>query len=188
MPLVVVIFIWVCLFRSLLFEPFSIPAVSMSPSINVGDHVVVSKIGYGNYGSYGIKLYKTKVDNRKKPKRGEVFVFKPPHKDTTFVKRVIGLPGDEIMIYNKRIIINGNYIGTKFLTSSGDYKVYTENLDSENYKVKFRSEKEKRREFYTKVPDGHYFVLGDNRDNSSDSRYWGPVKAEDIIGKVVMIW
>jgi len=171
-------------FRAFIFEPFQIPAASMLPTLEVGDHVVVSK-GYGAYSAYGVNLYSVNDESGEKPGRGEVVVFYPPHDRRAFVKRVIGLPGDEVSFANKQLYINGVKVETSRIANSN---VYTEVLGEHKYSVQYMPRGNRLRNFKAPVPENAYFVMGDNRDKSSDSRVWGMVPAENILGKVVFIW
>lgn len=175
--------------RAFLYEPFHAPSTSMSPTLNVDDHILVSKWGYGNYESYGITLYKTKIDEKLKPKRGEIFIFYPPHDRRHFIKRIIGLPGDTIQFSNRQLIINGENVKTE----SESKLQYQEYLGGHSYTVQYRdgaynSSIKKLHEFTISVPSDSYFVMGDNRDNSLDSRAWGFVPAENIVGKMILKW
>ncbi len=181
--------------RAFLFEPFRIPSLSMVPTLNVGDHIIVSKWGYGLYGSYGIVLKNTDITKKKKPKRGEVFVLYPPHRSTPFVKRIIGVPGDIVQFSDKQITINGKKVETEKIKkeAASDSFQYYESLGGHNYTVQYIDKNtveglEQLQNFTITVPDNAYFVMGDNRNNSADSRLWGPVPAENIVGKVVFVW
>ncbi len=176
--------------RTFLFEPFRIPSLSMVPTLNVGDHIIVSKWGYGLYGSYGVVINNTDVDKKKKPKRGEIFVLYPPHNQIPFVKRVIGVPGDVIAFSDKQITINGEDIKTE---AASDSLEYNETLGGHSYTIQYIDEStmiglDRLQNFTITVPKDSYFVMGDNRNNSADSRLWGPVPAENIVGKVIFIW
>ncbi|MGQ8364231.1 signal peptidase I [Glaciecola sp. 1036] len=172
-------------FRSFLYEPFEMPSKSMFPTLSVGDHIVVSKLGYGLYGTFGIEVLSTEVDSRKKPKRGEVFVLYPPNESMLVVKRIIGIPGDIVEFSNKQLTINGVKIET---TRGDDGNTYIENLGENPYSVQYSLQGIPNRNFQFRVPENAYFVMGDNRDNSRDSRMWGMVPAENIVGKLVLIW
>ncbi|TMH39191.1 MAG: signal peptidase I [Betaproteobacteria bacterium] len=195
--------------RAFLFEPFRFPSESMAPSIEPRAHLIVRKWGYGNYGTYGIHLMRTGMSSE--VRRGDIIVFEYPE-DTalSFAKRVIGLPRDRISYHNKRLKVNDEEIPIRRI---GDYVhrdrvapslQYLERLGDREYAIRIEPEAPaavpivrafplKENCAYTaeglscRVPDGHYFVLGDNRDNSSDSRTWGFVAARNIIGKVQYI-
>lgn len=192
--------------RAFLFEPFRFPSGSMAPSIEPRAHLIVKKWGYGNYGTYGIHLARTAISSE--VQRGDIVVFEYPE-DTalSYAKRVVGLPGDRISYYNKRLKINDQEAQIRQI---GDYLhkdrairslQYLERLGDHEYAILIEPEAPaavpiarafpfRERCTYTAegmscpVPEGHYFVLGDNRDNSSDSRIWGFVPARNIIGKV----
>ena len=192
--------------RAFLFEPFRFPSESMAPSIEPRAHLIVKKWGYGNYGTYGIHLMRTGMSSE--VRRGDIIVFEYPE-DTalSFAKRVVGLPRDRISYTNKRLKINdeeipmqriGDYVHRDRVTPSLQY---LERLGDREYAIRVEPEAPAAvpivrafqfKEYcaYTaeglscRVPDGHYFVLGDNRDNSSDSRTWGFVPARNVIGKV----
>lgn len=181
----------VLIFRSLVVEPFSIPSMSMAPTFMPGDHVVVSKLDYGNLGTFGFYLPKKVQSSEDLPQRGDIVVFKSPHdRSTLFTKRVIGTPGDKVSYdKNKVLIINNEIIFEEKIDSVdkefNKYVVYNQKLNGKVfniYHIEKRSELEK---IDIKVPENHYFVMGDNRDNSHDSRHFGFIPLQDIIGKVV---
>lgn len=195
-PVLAVVFV----LRSFIVEPFQIPSGSMIPTLEVGDFILVNKF------SYGIRLpvIDKKIIPVNDPKRGDVMVFKYPE-DTriNYIKRVVGLPGDTITYTSeKRILVNGQVIAERFLGeepgSLGSAGLYTEMLGEEEHftRKEVRRRIEPTREW--KVPAGHYFTMGDNRDNSKDSRYWddpsiplelqGMVPDEYIVGKAFAIW
>jgi len=204
-PVILVVF----LLRSFLFEPFKIPSGSMIPTLLVGDLILVNKYHYG----VRLPVINKKIIANHEPQRGDVMVFRyPVDPRMDYIKRVVGLPGDEITYNNQRLTVNGNPVPT---TAQGDY--YDE--DSLRYSPQFNEklgEVEHRilvnpnrtldyngdnktfpmhencrysAEGVTcKVPPGHYFMMGDNRDNSLDSRYWGFVPDENIVGKAFFVW
>lgn len=181
----VTIFSIIFLTRSFVIEPFSIPSESMSPSLEMGDYILVKKWGYGLYGSYGITLVNSKIENRTKPQKGEIFVIIPPHDSRLFVKRVIGLPGDVVEFGDdKQLIINEIPVETTSLDNGILQEVIGDNI----FTVKYINDNSRRRSGKWIVPDAHYFVMGDNRDNSADSRVWGMVPDKNIVGRVLTKW
>ena len=187
------IFLIVLLLRSFLVEPFRIPSGSMMPTLLVGDFILVNKYDYG----IRLPLFDTKVINIGEPKRGDVVVFRYP-KDPSipFIKRIIGVPGDHIVYHDKTLFINGKrvsdqtegrYIGTgsgEMMTGSLEYK---EDLPGHPHDILIIPGRPSV-DVDLRVPAGEYFVLGDNRDNSKDSRYWGFVPDANLIGRAFMIW
>src|SRR6266699_3382028 len=173
--------------RAFLFEPFRFPYGSMTPSIETSAHLIVRKWGYGNYGTFGIHVMRTGMSSE--VQRGDIVVFEYPE-DTalSYAKRVVGLPGDRIAYYNKRLRINDEEVQIRRIA---DYvHAILIEPDAPAAVPIVRTFPFRERCAYTaeglscRVPEGHYFVLGDNRDNSSDSRVWGFVPAINIIGKV----
>jgi signal peptidase I len=186
----------VLVFRSFLFEPFRIPSGSMIPTLLVGDFIVVNKHTYG----LRLPVLNTKVLEMNDPERGDVIVFRYPRDPSqNYIKRLIGLPGDQITYRKKRIYINGEEITQEPLgvfSGKGDTDFIgalppqrrMENLDGVEHEILVRGDVGPLVERSWTVPDGHYFVMGDNRDSSSDSRVWGYVPEENIVGKAVGIW
>jgi signal peptidase I len=184
----------VLVFRSFLFEPFQIPTGSMIPSLNIGDYIVVNKY------SYGIRLpvIGTKIIDVNEPQRGDVMVFVPPHDPNYFVKRVVGLPGDHIRYEDKILYINGEEVEQEFLSYLSDRTppvFYSqEQLGSVMHDIYTAPTPRYMGADYwmqpggRTVPEGHYYMMGDNRDNSDDSRRWGVVPEENIVGKAVAVW
>jgi len=196
--------------RAFLFEPFRFQSGAMAPSIEPRTHLIVRKWGYGNYGTYGIHVMTTGMSSE--VQRGDIVVFEYPE-DTalSYAMRVVGLPGDRISYYNKRLKINEEEVKIRRIA---DYvhkdraipsPQYLERLGDHEHAILIEREAPaavpivrafpfRERCAYTaeglscRVPEGHYFVLGDNRDNSSDSRIWGFVPAINIIGKVQYIF
>lgn len=172
--------------RSFAFEPFVIPSGSMLPGLLVGDFILTSKFAYGlrlpvlNKRFYAVNL----------PKRGEVMVFVPPHQDNYFIKRVIGLPGDHVTYRNKNLYINGQKVNRDFVSQHPPlnyrYRHFSEQLGDNTYLVKNYDTTSIDGEW--RVPEGHYFVMGDNRDKSLDSRSWGFVPENQVVGRAVYIW
>lgn len=185
------VFLIVLVFRSFVAEPFTIPSESMLPTLRVGDYILVNKFHYG----LRLPVIGTKIKNLNQPERGDIMVFKyPGNTKINYIKRVVGLPGDEISYENKRLTINGEKI-VEELTSEGDQisysqvRVYEEVLGEAKHLIQKRLGIKRFREAKSwVVPEGHYFVMGDNRDNSNDSRFWGTVPDELVVGKAYVIW
>lgn len=185
----------VLVLRSFIVEPFQIPSGSMMPTLQVGDYILVNKFTYGlRLPVLGTKFYE--VDE---PKRGDSMVFFPPHKDIYFIKRVIGLPGDQITYKNKILFINGKEMEQTFLAAEPPIRpqrsLISENLDGVEHSIYTARQRftvsestDLRGDFSVTVKPGHYWMMGDNRDNSSDSRFWGQVPEERIVGKAFAIW
>jgi signal peptidase I len=178
----------VLLLRSFVVEPFQIPSQSMLPTLKVGDFILVSKSTYG----VRLPVLRTKLVNVSSPERGDVMVFFPPHEDRYFIKRVVGLPGDKVQVLNGVLYVNGEQMLQTLMpeeASSPRSVVMTENLmDSQHLIQKRISPTRLSQSYSTIVPEGHYFMMGDNRDNSSDSRVWGPVPEDRIVGKAFARW
>ncbi len=180
----------VLVLRSFLAEPFQIPSGSMIPTLEVGDFILVNKYTYG----IRLPVLGTKVIDVNEPERGDVMVFFPPHKpDTYYIKRVVGMPGDEIHYINNVLYINGEKQSQSLVASlppgAPEFQVMDEDLGG----VVHRMQKGIRPGQFGVaghwiVPEGHYFMMGDNRDNSLDSRAWGPVSEEAIVGKAFAVW
>lgn len=184
------VLLFVLVVRSFLFEPFQIPSGSMIPTLEVGDFILVSKYSYG----LRLPVTGTKILSIGEPDRGDVMVFKQPGKESiNFIKRVIGLPGDVVQYIGKRLTVNGQMLPEEFVAQLSDarsiYRLYTEGHEGKRYQVRkelISSDYQIEGEWI--VPEGMYFVMGDNRDRSNDSRYWGFVPEENIVGKAVYIW
>ena len=179
----------VLVLRSFLYEPFQIPSSSMVPTLEVGDYILVNKFTYG----LRLPVTRTKVFDIGEPERGDVMVFFPPHQnDTYYIKRVIGKPGDRIAYRNKQLVVNGEPVPQEWLAEfpSGRYsvKMGRESLPETGGHLMQLDNRRGPRNFSVVVKPGHYFMMGDNRDNSSDSRVWGQVPERDIVGKAVAIW
>ncbi|HYD78433.1 MAG TPA: signal peptidase I [Paucimonas sp.] len=194
--------------RSFLYEPFKIPSSSMVPTLVIGDLILVNKFAYG----IRLPIINKKIIDVGMPQRGDVMVFKYPEDPSLdYIKRVVGLPGDKIVYKNKRLTVNGkevsytalpDYLDEEHLSYS---KQYVENLLGAEHRI-LNDERAPAfvsnprdfpgRErcsynvegFTCTVPDGQYFMMGDNRDNSLDSRYWGFVPDRNIVGKAFFVW
>ena len=208
-PVILVVF----LLRSFLVEPFKIPSGSMMPTLLVGDFILSNKFIYG----IRLPIINKKIIDVEEPKRGDVMVFRYPM-DTSvdYIKRVVGLPGDTVQYVDKKLVINGRPVkytpdgtftydlgGLNYVTDN----VYKEQLGSHDHLMMlqpgtkpiylsqvwpdFPDKKDctyNAQGFTCKVPPGHYFMMGDNRDGSNDSRYWGFVPERNIVGKAFLIW
>lgn len=198
--------------RGFVIEPFAIPSKAMSPTFKPGDHVIVSKLGFGNYRYNDIQLYRSVPSEL--PRRGEIIVFQYPQDPSVdFIKRVIGLPGDSIIYRNKTIYVKErcetssldcpNYRAIEKVlvsnsTSGEPVSLFYETLGQSTYSIYIHDMREDATtRYYSQpgtqrdewiVPEGHFFVLGDNRDNSSDSRYWGFVPSDNVIGRIIYRW
>lgn len=177
----------VLVLRSFLFEPFQIPTGSMIPTLEVGDFILVNKFNYG----IRLPVIGTKVLDVHEPQNGEVMVFIPPHKDEYFIKRVVGVPGDRVRYQDKTLYINGEKQTQTFVAQvppvDPEFLVYREKLGETEHLIQRNPYRETRVDEWV-IPDGHYFMMGDNRDQSSDSRYWGLVSEDNIVGQAVAVW
>jgi signal peptidase I len=190
-PVLLVVF----LLRSFVFEPFRIPSGSLEPTLLVGDFILVNKYDYGlRWPVLHQKIFATDTT----PKRGDIMIFRwPPNPSYYFIKRVIGLPGDKISYVNKELKVNGVNVPQEFLRDamvrgeSGEmWKALEkqEDLLGVKHGIYIDTSKSSRDFHDIIVPAGMYFVMGDNRDDSADSRYWGFVPDSNIVGKAVLIW
>ncbi len=183
----------VLLLRSFLVEPFRIPSGSMIPTLLVGDFILVNKYAYG----LRLPVLDTKIVPIGEPKRGDVVVFRYPKEPSVdYIKRVIGLPGDHIAYINKTLYVNGEKISVDrkgpYVSETTGMRVagidmFLEHLNDVEHDL-LRDANRASFDMQTTVPEGHYFVMGDNRDNSNDSRYWGTVPEENLVGKAFFIW
>jgi signal peptidase I len=205
-PVICIVF----LLRSFLFEPFKIPTGSMIPTLLVGDLILVNKYTYG----IRLPVINKKIVDVNQPKRGDVMVFRyPPDPNVDYIKRVIGVPGDQISYLGKELRVNGQVVSRSAMPDFFDdimtayFPQFQEQLpeaakphkllvmpggpmgntpitkfpyiENCNYSIEGLT---------CKVPAGHYFMMGDNRDNSQDSRYWGFVPEQNIVGKAFFVW
>ncbi|WP_354442924.1 signal peptidase I [Ottowia thiooxydans] len=203
-PVILIVF----LLRSFVFEPFKIPSGSMIPTLLIGDLILVNKF------TYGLKLpvLNTRITQGNPIQSGDVVVFRyPPKPSVDYIKRVIGVPGDEVSYLNKKLTINGKPVvqtpGSDFFDESmmKYYQYFDEQLGVKKHGIivdetrsafvsgvddfKFKQNCRYSVEGVScKVPEGHYFVMGDNRDNSADSRYWGFVPDGNVVGKAFLVW
>ncbi|WP_438749356.1 signal peptidase I [Pararhizobium sp. O133] len=189
--------------RTVFFQPFTIPSGSMMPTLLIGDYIFVNKFAYG-YSKYSLPFSPDLFEGRifaSEPKRGDVVVFRfPPNPDIDYIKRVIGLPGDKIQVRDGILFVNDQAVKRvpdgMFQADDGkdkgvDVPVYRETLDNgvnfDTLDQDSNSRGDNTREFL--VPEGHYFMMGDNRDNSSDSRFdVGFVPAQNLVGRASMIF
>ena len=203
-PVILVVF----LLRSFLFEPFKIPSGSMIPTLLVGDLILVNKYHYG----LRLPVINTKLTEGSTPQRGDVMVFRyPPKPSLDYIKRVVGIPGDEVSYLNKRLSINGQPVAIAPVADFFDedsmryVKQFEDKLGEKSHRLLIDDDRPAfipgAEEFpnrdncrysvegvVCKVPPGHYFMMGDNRDNSLDSRYWGFVPDKNIVGQAVFVW
>jgi signal peptidase I len=189
-PVLLIVF----LLRSFLFEPFRIPSGSLEPTLLIGDFILVNKFDYG----IRIPVIHKKIYDVHQPKRGDIMVFRfPPNPSVDFIKRVIGLPGDKISYIDKIIYVNGEKMPQEFgrnalaqdEESSGSNIVEKqENLLGIKHDIYQRSGRLSYDYRNIVVPQGMYFVMGDNRDDSWDSRFWGFVPEKNIVGRASLVW
>jgi len=177
----------VLVLRSFLAEPFQIPTGSMIPTLKIGDFILVNKFAYG----IRLPVIGTKIIDVGEPKNGDVMVFIPPHSDDYFIKRVIGIPGDTIRYSDKKLYINGveqtQTFVAKIPPNNPKYLVFEE-VTGEAIHIIHKNVYQDDRAQEWLVPEGKYFMMGDNRDQSSDSRFWGYVSEENIVGQAFAIW
>jgi len=173
--------------RTFIYEPYQVPSGSMIPGLKVGDFLLVNKF------DYGLKIARTSSNTifEKDPEYGDVVVFIPPHNPVPYVKRLIGKPGDKILYYQKRLFVNGNEVPINLISEDNNAKFYEQSLNNKNFVIRvqeFDEFSQLDQVYRAVVPDGMYFVMGDNRDRSSDSRIWGFVPRDNFFGKAEYIW
>jgi signal peptidase I len=169
--------------RTFIYEPYQIPSGSMIPGLKVGDFILVNKHSYGLKVNRIGDTFALSAD----PEYGDVVVFIPPHVNVPYIKRLIGKPGDTIGYLNKKIYVNGKAIQQELLSTSGEETFLKETLGDSDRIIRIIGSSASYPEEFT-VPANHYFVMGDNRDNSSDSRYFGFVPRENFMGTGELIW
>ncbi|WP_444921606.1 signal peptidase I [Microbulbifer sp. CnH-101-G] len=184
-PILAIVFV----LRSFIVEPFQIPSGSMIPTLQVGDFILVNKYEYG----LRLPVSRKKVVDIGEPQRGDVMVFFPPHmNDTYFIKRVIGLPGDKIELKNNVLYVNGELAPQELIQAippvNPQQEILWENLYGKRHLMQKNVRASQYGNFSGVVPEGHFFMMGDNRDNSLDSRAWGFVPERDVVGKAFAIW
>ena len=182
------VLLFVLIIRSFVFEPFRIPSGSMMPTLIEGDFIFVKKYSYG----LRLPVTETKVVETGNPKRGDVIVFRlPSNPSINYIKRVIGLPGDTVVYERHRLRINGQPVS---LEADGEDDgswggpIYVEDLDGRVHDILVMSPEYSTRDNTYRVPAGHYFVMGDNRDRSKDSRFIGAIPEEYLVGEAVRVW
>ncbi len=177
----------VLVIRSFVVEPFRIPSGSMLPTLEAGDFILVSKFGYGLRLPVTHQLIAPIGD----PERGDVAVFRyPVEPSQDYIKRIVGMPGDTIGYVNKRLVINGEPVPVESMgpwIEDADFTEFRERLGDGWHQALVHSQSSVR-DFSFTVPEDHYFVMGDNRDRSSDSRFWGPVPRDHLVGRAFFIW
>ena len=169
--------------RTFVYEPYQIPSGSMIPGLKVGDFILVNKHSYGLKVNRIGDAFALSAD----PEYGDVVVFIPPHVNVPYIKRLIGKPGDTIGYLNKKIYVNGKAIQQEFISSTDEEIFLKETLGSADRIIRIVGGRASYPEEFI-VPANHYFVMGDNRDNSSDSRYWGFVPRQNFMGTGELIW
>ena len=203
-PVIIAVFV----LRSFLFEPFKIPSGSMIPTLLVGDLILVNKYTYG----LRLPVLNTRITRGTPPARGDVMVFRyPPKPSLDYIKRVIGVPGDEVAYLNKKLTINGQPVSKNPVPDFFDedamryFRQFEEDIGGKRHRLlndddrpafipgvedfPFKQNCRYSVEGVTcRVPQGHYFMMGDNRDNSLDSRYWGFVPDRNIVGRAFFVW
>ena len=190
----------VLVFRGFIFEPFRVPSNSMMPTLLTGDFILVNKFDYG----FRLPISNSKLVEFSKPNRGDVIVFRypnyeknPGYSGVDFIKRIVAGPGDVISYKNDQLSLNGKSMNIKKIgpysaVDSGkpmnNYQLVQELLDSMPHEILLNPNGQSKEIPEITIPDGHYFVMGDNRSHSSDSRFWGFVPEDYIIGRAIGIW
>ncbi len=180
------VLLFVLVIRSFVFEPFRIPSGSMMPTLLEGDFIFVKKFSYG----LRLPVTETKVIETGNPERGDVIVFRlPSDPSINYIKRVVGLPGDTVVYERHRLTINGEKVDlTQSEDASWNVPLFVEDLDGRVHDILVTNPEYSTRDNTYLVPEGHYFVMGDNRDRSKDSRFIGAIPEEFLVGEAVRIW
>ena len=180
------VLLFVLIIRSFVFEPFRIPSGSMMPTLLNGDFIFVQKFAYG----LRLPVTEIKIIETGEPERGDVIVFRlPSDPSINYIKRVVGLPGDEVAYERHRLVINGEPIQLmKDEEASNLEPRFNEFLGEREHDILISNPSYSVRDGVYRVPEGHYFVMGDNRDNSKDSRFIGAIPEANLVGEAVRIW
>ena len=180
------VLLFVLVIRSFVFEPFRIPSGSMEPTLLKGDFIFVKKYSYG----LRLPVTETKIVETGQPERGDVIVFRyPPDPSINYIKRVVGLPGDEVVYSRHRLTINGEEIPLKQAEdATRGHPRFIETLGEREHDIYVWSPELTIKDGRWVVPEGQFFVLGDNRDKSKDSRYIGMIPENHLVGEAVRIW
>ncbi len=188
------VFLIVLIIRSFIVQPYRVPSGSLEPTILPNDFIIVNQFAYG----LRLPVLDTKILSIGEPKRGDIAVFRyPARPNINYIKRVIGVPGDHVVYHDKQLTINGKLISQKFLKNTVDIEpggnipseLREENLNTVKHNILVH--KDGSQELIPvdiTVPKGMYFMMGDNRDNSGDSRFWGFVPEKNLVGKGEIIW
>ena len=195
-PVLLLVFV----FRGFIFEPFRVPSNSMMPTLLTGDFIVVNKFDYG----FRLPITNSKLVEFSKPNRGDVIVFRypnyeknPGYSGVDFIKRIVATPGDVISYNDDQLVINGEilemnnigpYLGVDSGKAMNNYELVQEVVDSLPHEILLKPNSQSKGIPEITIPEEHYFVMGDNRAHSSDSRFWGFVPEEYIIGRAIGIW
>lgn len=187
------VLLFVLVLRSFLFEPFRVPTGSLEPTVNKGDFILSNKYVYG----VRLPVWGTKLISNGSPKNNDIAIFRTPiDQKTWMVKRVVGVPGDKIDYVDKKLTINGESAKYIFVRDEQDtndginkwpVKVLEEEFMGNKHQI-FVRETNYNQDFHIVVPANHYFMMGDNRDNSDDSRFWGFVPEENLEGQAILVW
>jgi signal peptidase I len=179
------VLLFVLVIRSFVFEPFRIPSGSMMPTLLQGDYIFVKKYSYG----LRLPVLEKKIIETGQPERGDVVVFRlPSDPNVNYIKRVIGLPGDEVVYSNHRLTVNGVTAPLDPGELSVAAKIFSETLGDRTHDIMVTEPDRNLLDGLYRVPDGHFFMMGDNRDNSRDSRYIGAIPETHLVGEAVRIW